>query len=375
MKVAIIGGGITGLTTGIAMQKQGLEATIYEKAPNLNEIGAGVWLQPNAMRVFDLMGLKEDFLQAGQVLDRMDITNAQLEPFRKVQSETVTDNYGNQTVAIHRAKLQEILFEKFSENGTVHLGHEFRSYQKMGNTYQIEFQNDAKIETDVILACDGIHSRVRAQLFPDSSLRDSKQICWRGIANYRMPQELQRYGRESWGPKIRFGFSEIQEDLVYWFAVANSNKETDNLRLQDLPTLFQDFHPIVLDLIRATESAHIGPIKDLNRLSKWSEDRICLMGDAAHATTPNMGQGACQGIEDAYYMAYFLKKFAPKEAFDKFEKQRRSKVDYVVKNSWRFGKAAHSSSGQKAMKLMFRFTPESMIQKQMKDLYALEEIV
>ncbi|MCB0477445.1 MAG: FAD-dependent oxidoreductase [Crocinitomicaceae bacterium] len=373
MKIAIIGGGITGLTTAIALAQKGLSATVYEKAPELNEIGAGVWMQPNAMRVFQLLGIDHLFPSKGKTLNRMDITDDQLRSFRKVQNETVTDEFGNQTIAIHRGKLQQLLYDEASKNTTVHLGHGFQSYQKENTGYRIHFENGTSTYADLILACDGIHSAVRFQLFPNTNLRDSGQICWRGIASYPLPDEFKNYGRESWGKGIRFGFSEISDNQVYWFAVAKATPETEKISLKELPNLFGDFHPVVLELIKHTDNSHIGPLKDLERLPRWFEEGICLLGDAAHATTPNMGQGACQGIEDAYYLAHFLKN-NPENAFELFENSRRKKVDFVVKNSWRFGKAAHSSSGQKAMKLVFKYTPESMLNKQMKELYSLKGI-
>ena len=111
----------------------------------------------------------------------------------------------------------------------------------------------------------------------------------------------------------------------------------------------------------------------LKRLEKWHDHNICLLGDAAHATTPNMGQGAGQGIEDAYVLAQLFSQYKTTDKlFDKFEKLRREKVDYVVNNSWRFGKMAHNSAGRVILKTMMKLTPESVINRQLQKLYEIE---
>ena len=114
---------------------------------------------------------------------------------------------------------------------------------------------------------------------------------------------------------------------------------------------------------------------DLRRLDKWHHQYIALIGDAAHATTPNMGQGAGQGIEDAYVMAkLFSQNQASEKLFETFESLRREKVDYVVNNSWRFGKMAHSPFGRLLMKTVMKVTPPSVLSKQVDKLYSLPKL-
>ncbi len=141
--------------------------------------------------------------------------------------------------------------------------------------------------------------------------------------------------------------------------------------------LFQSFSPIINELITNTESTNIhqATLQDLKRLPDWHQSKMCLIGDAAHATTPNMGQGACQGIEDAFYISKYLSK-SPQNvqgAFEEFQLKRRKKVDYVVNTSWQFGKMAHSTIGQPIMKLLMKMTPESVINSQMNKLYAIDK--
>ncbi len=371
MKISIIGGGITGLTTAIALNRKGINARVFEAAEEMNEIGAGVWLQPNAMRVLDLLGLKETILQNGAAINKMEITNQKLKPFKEIKAKTVEDEYGNRTIGIHRGLLQKLLFEEASKKSEIFLGHKLESIEAKENKSILNFEKQT-IESDIILGCDGIHSNVRKTIFPKTELRNSGQICWRGIAEFELPSHLKELGKECWGNQIRFGFSEIAPGKVYWFGVAKNNGETSKLQLQDLPKFLKEFDPLISEIIKNTTSIHTGTLSDLKRLEKWSNNTTCLLGDAAHATTPNMGQGACQGIEDAYYIAELLSKNQAQLAFEQFEKLRRKKVDYVVNNSWRFGKMAHSKMGQSLMIMLMKTTPQSVLDKTMKKLYRVD---
>ena len=108
MKISIIGGGITGLTTALALRKVGLASIVHERAAELNEVGAGILMQPNALKILDWLGIKNQLLEAGTELDRMEITDSSLKPFKKLKNETAQDEYGNKLLAIHRARLHRV---------------------------------------------------------------------------------------------------------------------------------------------------------------------------------------------------------------------------------------------------------------------------
>lgn len=380
MKIGIIGGGITGLTTALALQKLGISSVVYEQAKGFNEVGAGIWLQPNAIKILDWLGLKDEIKEQGNELNKMEITNAHLVPFKKIKSKVVQDEEGNKTIAIHRATLQKILYTKLQNSSTIELNKKYKSHKVTSNGVHIEF-DDSSDYVDILLGADGIDSQVRKAIEPKATLRNSGQVCWRGIAKMTLTDELKNFGREAWGNQIRFGFSSINKKEVYWFAVANAKhiENADRRDLKDYITeIFQDFTPLVAELISATksESIHQGILQDLKKIPNWYHNNVCLIGDAAHATTPNMGQGACQGIEDAYYLSNCISK-SPSDAltaFTEFQRKRRKKVDSIVNTSWQLGQMAHSKIGQPVMKLMMKLTPESVMNSQMNKLYAIENI-
>lgn len=373
MEIAIIGGGISGLSMSLALAKLGIQSTVYERAEDLSEVGAGLWLQPNALRVLQWLGIEDEILKAGFVLNKMEIAYPNLKAVKEVDSNVVADRFGNQTVAIHRARLQAILLDKVKAVAKVELGMPYLSHEQKGNQIEIQFEN-AKRKADWIIGADGIKSKLRHSLGFASEYRHTDQICARGIAQIRLPEALRKEGKELWGPKRRFGFSHISEDQVYFFAVLNTEISPAEISIDSLQKMYADFDPVVNQIIRATDFVHSTELADLKRLDSWHKDQVCLIGDAAHATTPNMGQGACQGIEDAYYLAQLIHKKAPNltEAFKDFEAQRRAKVDYVVNNSWRFGQLVHKPWGQFLLKSLMKITPEKVVKGQMEKLYEIE---
>lgn len=365
------------MSTALALNKLGIQCEVYEKAEELNEVGAGIWMQPNALKVLDWLGLGGSVRESGSLLDQIDITNAHLVPFKKTAKEVVQDEKGNKIVAIHRAKLQKLLFEALPK-GTVNLGCEFASYESKENNVKVSVGNK-EILTDLLIGADGINSKVRENTFPNSSQRYSGQTCWRGISDISLPKEYQNSGIEGWGKKIRFGFSQISENQVYWFAVVKATQNgidnTDTIK-SELEKRYHSFHPLVLEIISNTASEKIlrNDITDLNRLDSWHKNKVILIGDAAHATTPNMGQGAGQGIEDAFSLTNILAQNMDIEpSLALFESSRRAKVDYIVNNSWRFGQMAHSIIGQMILKAIVKLTPAKVMKQQMNKLYSIQE--
>jgi 2-polyprenyl-6-methoxyphenol hydroxylase-like FAD-dependent oxidoreductase len=294
MKYTIIGAGIGGLTTALAFEKKGIAYQLFEKAPVLNEVGAGIWLAPNALQVLESFGVLDEIQSKGNSIDRITIGKPNLEPLSDNVQDTIQEKFGYTTVAIHRATLQKILFDKIpKEKITLNKGFHSFSHLSSGKT-AILFEDDSTIETDFLIGADGINSKVRKQLFPKSSTRYTGQTCWRGVADIRLDSEYDHRGYELWGNQIRFGISRVAKNKVYWFAVAlaeQNSKEDSDLVKENLIKKFSEFHPLITTLISSTSLDKIlkNDINDLKPLDKWYKDNICLIGDAGHATTPNMG--------------------------------------------------------------------------------------
>jgi len=374
----IIGAGIGGLTTALAFEKKGIEYQIFEKAKELNEVGAGIWLAPNALQVIESLGVLEQVQSLGNAIDRITIGKSDLSPLSDSYQDFVKDKFGYTTIAIHRAALQKLLFDKIPKE-KIFLNKGFQSFKELDSgKIAVTFNDNSKTETDFLIGADGINSKVRKQLFPESKIRYSGQTCWRGVAEIKLDEKYAHRGYELWGNQIRFGISKIAKNKVYWFAVVlaeQNSKEDTNLVKAKLLNLFSDFDSLILKLISETPVNQIlkNDINDIEPMRKWHKNNICLIGDAGHATTPNMGQGGAQAIEDAHYLSNLIAENLDKNVFELFQEKRQKKVSLVVNQSWTTGKMAHWKYGQSIRNFLLKNVPKKMIEKKMIELYEIEK--
>jgi len=235
MIYTIIGAGIGGLTTALAFEKKGIEYQIFEKAPVLSDLGAGIWLAPNALQVFEYLNILDKIKLSGNTIDRITLGKKDLSPLSDNHQNSVKDRFGYSTIAIHRAELQKILLEQIPQE-KLFLGKGFKYFKKLDTgKIKIKFDDSSEYETDYLIGSDGINSKIRKQLFPLSETRYSEQTCWRGVANIKIDKEFENRGMELWGNQIRFGISKISENKVYWFAVAidKQNQKDNNDLIQE----------------------------------------------------------------------------------------------------------------------------------------------
>lgn len=378
MKVNIVGGGIGGLTLGLALRQQGIDFQVFEAAAELKLVGAGIVIAINGMQIFQRLGIADQIQKAGYPIKLGQITDEKLSVLSDLEFSFFEKEFKTSSYAIHRAKLQEILAKNLPP-GSLHLNKKLKSYSLSSDSVGAQFEDGTHSSSDVLVGADGIHSRVRQQFLPGARLRYSGQTSWRGVLDFRMDERLSDRTIEAWGRNLRFGIVRIDHEKVYWFAVACAplgEKDEPMGTKRHLTELFQLFHPLINEIIQKTpESAIIrADISDLTHLKSWHQDRVVLLGDAAHATTPNLGQGGNQAIEDALCLALEIKKAKDfTEAFSSFEKLRKPKAQYVVNTSWRLGQAAHlNQSVLVALRnRLLKMTPRSVSRKQLERLFRL----
>ena len=337
--IKIIGAGIGGLTLGIALKQKGFEVKIYEAAKEIKVVGAGIILGCNAMQVYQKLGLDQKLAAKGNLLNKLSVTDHKLKNLSVLSLDYFVEKYQLANFAIHRADLHQVLLDQFDASEVI-FGKRLKKVNQ--NKTEIEFTDGTKESFDILIGADGIHSVVRASIFgTDLEIRKAGQMCWRGVVEYQLPKEYKHEFREAWGLGARIGHGQINESQVYWFALINSNESPDTFQNKDWKKAFKDFDPLLFELINLTpnQNIHLGEMTDLELLTKWYQDNICLLGDAAHAMTPNMGQGAGQSIEDALALANMLAKYEGDhlQAFPAYQMYRKKKVDKIVNNSWRIG--------------------------------------
>ncbi len=376
MKIDILGAGIGGLTTAVALEKKGVDYSIYESADTIKLAGTGIILANNAMQVFQKLGLKEELEKLGNPISSLNITEASLKPISKMDLTHFEKKYRVKNIAIHRGVLQQLLL-KHIDKKKLHLGKRLTEISPNA-PYDLSFEDGTVANADVVIGADGIHSVVRQQVAPNYKIRKAKQVCWRGITNYVLPKGLVEELNEAWWNNQRFGFVQIAADKVYWYALTTFKKSINEHKKEELGNRFKGFHPVVRDLISSTpiDQIHTDEISDLKPISTWINGKMALLGDAAHAMTPNLGQGACQAIEDAYVLSECLEKYPPQEAFKQYQKLRMAKAQSLVKTSWQVGKMAHVKNPflAKCINLMLKNTPETIRKKQSENLFQLATI-
>ncbi|MBV8326484.1 FAD-dependent monooxygenase [Chryseobacterium sp.] len=359
--ISIIGAGIGGLALGNVLKQHHFDFTIYEAAQEIKPLGAGIMMAVNAMQIFDKLGLKEKIEQAGNKIHRITITNESLRPISKTEIPELEKKYNSCNVAIHRAELQKILAENIGREH-IRLNHSLQKIEKKGQ-YQMTFENGTEAESKIVFGADGIKSSVRNQVFKNATIRSTGQKCWRGLLTFDLPEKYHHGAVELWGKGKRFGFVKISDKKVYWYACINEKSFSPD---SDIADIFSDFNALILNIIEATSKENIicNEIADLSPIPKWYSENLCLIGDAAHATTPNMGQGACQAIEDAYIIGRLLEKSSDFDAvFESFQKIRRKKVDYIVNTSRSIGKISQWEKGNTLRNFFMGLIPESTNQK------------
>ena len=375
MKVTITGGGIGGLTTAIALRQKGIEVEIFEAANEFKQAGSGITLAINAMQIYQRLGLSEKLQQAGNRLDGIQICNQKLKVLSTANISSLKKQYKVENIAIHRAKLHEILLNELKDC-PIHMGKQLKTLNQQEGKINLQFEDRTKHQCELLIGADGIHSVVRRSIFQDSRQRYAKQLCWRGIADFDLGKDYHFMAREAWAPGSRIGIVPIGPNTVYWYACKSYRDSADEVK-DKLNEFAETYPPPVGRLINSTnkENIIVAELGDLQPIAKWYKGNICLMGDAAHATTPNMGQGANQAIESAWVLSECLseEKDLPK-AFAKYQKLRQAKAVSVVNTSWKIGKIAQLTNPVLAglRNFFVWMTPGFIALKQLKNIFDLK---
>lgn len=375
MNIAIIGAGIAGLTVAAALKKRDIETVLFEASPEIKPVGAGLSLATNAIKAFDRIGLKEELIRRGRLLSKLTIYDHHGKIITRADNENAKEKYGEENFTIHRADLHSFLLEQVPPE-TLFIGKKLASIQQGTENVNLIFQDGYSYQADLVIAADGIHSIVRQQLVPDSIPRYAGYTCWRAVINTKLQLSD---ASEVWGPKGRFGIVPLKDE-IYWFACINSPKNNPDAKkssVQDLLWQFKEYPGDVETVLKKTKNEDLlwNDILDLKPIHRFAFDRVVLIGDAAHATTPNMGQGACQAIEDAVWLAEAMAgQFDFQQVFRSFETARMKRVHWVTRTSWKLGKAGQISNPVLGTlrNFMFRMIPSSANNKQLKKLYEVQ---
>lgn len=335
--IVIVGGGIGGLFVANALVAQGLRVKVYEQAPALGEVGAGVYITPNCVRQLQRVGLGPAVEKFGaRVGNNSRYFHHDGTLIAPVQ---VTDSAGwNATYGMHRADLVDMLAKALPAD-VVHTGHRCTGFSRQGEVARVTFDNGVFAEGDVVIGADGIHSALRQYVYPASRAIFSGTVAYRGVVRSEL---LPEWPAESWlmwlgkgkhfltyplrgGTVINFvGFVPADKEIKESWSAAG---DPDALRRE-----FADWDPRVGSLLRHVETTFRSALYDRDPLPSWTRGRLTLLGDAAHAMLPHLGQGANQSIEDGMALATILTNtdrttvLAALLAYERLRRERTAKV-------------------------------------------------
>lgn len=344
-KILVIGGGIGGLCTAAVLQKRGWNVKLFEAAPSIKAAGAGLGVGSNALKALYEAGIGKEIEEQGNPLWNMVFLNDKGKQLNEMDFTDLSNKFGLDSLTIHRAALHRILYGALKP-GTVQLNKRCIDFKM--NTHGITaIFDDGSTEKGVLLvAADGIHSAIRKKLVAQSHPRYAGYTCWRGVVKFDHPAIDNHTSYEIWGREGRFGIVPLQDSQVYWFACINAAKNDPvykRLLPKDVANIFQAFPVHVQQIILATQKDELlhHDIMDLRPLRKFSYGRVVLLGDAGHATTPNMGQGAGQAIEDAIVLANSLETTnSLEDALKRYETKRVKRTRQIIRMSRRIGAVA-----------------------------------
>ena len=340
LHVVIVGGGIGGLFAANALIAHGLGVSVYEQAPALGEVGAGVFLTPNSVRQLQRVGLGPAVEKWGARVGpasryfRHDGT-----PIAPVQ---VTDSAGwNATFGMHRADLVEMLANALPR--IVHTGHRCTGFEQDGNLARASFANGTVVEGDIVIAADGIHSELRPYVFPPSRPVFSGSVAYRGLVPH---ERVPHWPTGSWLMWLGEGkhfltFPVRAGELINYvgFVPADEAMKESWSAPGDPDVLRQEFagwDPRIESLLQQVQAPFRWALYDREPLPTWTKGRLSLLGDAAHPMLPHLGQGANQSIEDGMALATILaranRETAP-AALLAYERLRRERVALVQRGA------------------------------------------
>jgi 2-polyprenyl-6-methoxyphenol hydroxylase-like FAD-dependent oxidoreductase len=353
-RVAIIGGGIGGLTAANALSRAGMEVAVYEAAAELREIGAGVALHANAMRVLRAIGVEDAVRKvAGWSQWQMTRNWKTGRVISKSTRQEAAAAFGLEGATVHRADLLDVLAGALP-GGIVTLGRRCTEVLPDGDIAVARFADGGEIEADIIVGADGIHSPVRASLFGPDAPRFTGKICYRSV----IPTGAVRGIRPA-------------TDLAQWFGPHGTivlyplrgqelinvvcHYDDDSYRheswvaecsREEVLKRYAGWHESLLRLFAAGDTWYKWALYDRDPIPRWTRGRVTLLGDAAHPMLPYLGQGACQALEDGAVLATALAAEAadPLTGLARYERTRRPRASRVVLTSRERGLSNHLTS-------------------------------
>jgi len=345
-RILIAGAGIGGIVAALALLQRGFEVALYEQAADLREIGAGVQISPNGSRVLCHLGLQAAMEAIASVPTAKDMRLFDTGQAWRVQDlgASAVARFGSPYWLVHRGDFHAVLVRALEERapGAAHVGARCVGFEQDADGVTLLLENGERVRGDALIGADGVHSRIRGQLFGDGRATFTGYMAWRGVVPMeRLPSHLRQQHGNTWiGPfghvvtyPLRRGellnfVTAIERDD--WLVESWSEAGTVDECRRD----FARWHPDVLAIVDAIETPYKWAMLGRQPLEHWSVGRVTLLGDACHPTLPFLAQGANMAIEDGMVLARCLEAFADvPDALRHYEAARLERTSRIVLGS------------------------------------------
>src|SRR5690625_2690599 len=345
----VIGAGIAGPATAIELNKHGFEVEIFE-ARQEEEMGQGVFLgiTPNGLNalkeLIDIEQLMSDYTPGSMIF-----YNARNKEIGRLPTAHQREKYGSETVQIRRSDISFHLRQEVQEKQIpIHYGQQLEGVLRTDRCVQVRFSDSSDTSGDFLIACDGVHSSTRMHLFTAAPAPVYTRLLSTGaFVHLEDMQHLFGPINMTFGRRAFFAWAVSNKGDVWWFN--NFYMEREPTREELRTTLQQEVKEHLLEIhredpdpipkiIRETEELFVYPIYETPSLQQWHQNRVCLIGDAAHATAPHIGQGGSLALEDAVVLARCLNSSSsPDEAFKRFQSLRKPRVEKLIRTARKVG--------------------------------------
>ncbi len=353
LNIALIGAGIGGMTAAVALRRAGIAVTVFEQAPELGEVGAGLTVTPNATRALAGLGLESDMAGLADATPHVGTlhwrTGERLGYIPRGEAEYLR-RYGAITRHVHRADLHDVLVRAFKPTpDTLRLGHQLVSIEQTADAVSVAFANGVEESFDVVIGCDGLKSVVRDQLFPTEPPVFTGYVSWRGLAQRSGAPHVSldpHFASYAGNNKMFARYPVRHGTLINFVGMAkrsdiDEESWTARADVEEVLAEFSDWHCDVVDIIKATppDGCFRWALHSRKPLDSWVVGRVTLLGDAAHPTTPFLGMGAAMSIEDGVVLSRCIADSGADwaAALARYQQARLTRANGVHADSWTQG--------------------------------------
>ena len=351
--IAIIGAGIGGMTAAVTLAKKGVKVSIFEQAPELSEVGAGLTITPNATKGLMYLGLEKQMKEVGMAHKQQGVrhfeTGEMIVPLER--GEKMLEKYGAYQFQAHRADVHDVLIDelKLHNSNTIYTNHELIDLNEKNNSVELVFSNNETYEVDFVIGADGNRSAVRKIILGDDDPQFAGYVAWRGLVPVELlgEDDFDECGSSAFiAPGRVFARYLVRNGELYNYVAFLATDEWAEegwaipSKVNIVMDIFSDYNQQVKNIIAATPASDLFKWGIFARepVSKWSTKNITLLGDAAHPLEPFMGQGASLAIEDGVVLGRIIEDSeSSDEIVSRYEAARIERAHFVTEHSKRAG--------------------------------------